>query len=146
MDIATTRFGLLAIAPQETLRFPAGLPGLEECRHWVLLVEPGRPQVAWLQSIDRPEIALAVVDPRDYVPHYDVRVSRQQLLPLSLMEAADVQVLAVVSRDEHGLTLNLKAPLVINYQLGTGHQLVNNADWPVSYPLEGETTLLRKTA
>ena len=39
MKIDTTRFGCLDIVPDDLLQFPAGLLGLEDCRHWVLLAD-----------------------------------------------------------------------------------------------------------
>ena len=63
MKIDTTRFGCLDIAPDDLLQFPAGLLGLEDCRHWVLLADAEHSALGWLQSTLRPEIAFAVVCP-----------------------------------------------------------------------------------
>ena len=39
MKIDTTRFGYVEIEADDLLQFPAGLFGLEDCRHWVLLAD-----------------------------------------------------------------------------------------------------------
>jgi FliW protein. len=53
----------LAIAAEDVLYFPAGLPGLENCRTWVLLADARHEALAWLHSVSQPQVALAVVSP-----------------------------------------------------------------------------------
>jgi flagellar assembly factor FliW len=146
MDIQTTRFATLAIEPDDVLYFPAGLAGLEECRQWVLLADAGNDALGWLQCITRPEVALAVVTPRRFVPDYQVRVARTELAPLDIQQIQDAKVLVVVSKNEHSITLNLKAPLVINLDRRLGRQVVVNNDYSVQYELSTEPTVLKKTA
>jgi flagellar assembly factor FliW len=146
MKIDTTRFGTVDIEPDDLLQFPAGLVGFEDCRHWVLLADTANDALGWLQSTMRPEIALAVVCPRRFVPEYQVRVSRGELTPLDLSDVRAAQVLSILGKNERGLTLNLKAPLVINLQRRLGRQVITNGDQPIQYPLVSETTPLRKTA
>jgi flagellar assembly factor FliW len=146
MQIQTTRFGFLEVEPDAVLSFPAGILGLEDCRQWVLLADAHNEALAWLQSVMRPDIALAVVSPRRYVPGYQVRVSRAELASLELKDLRQAEVLVIVSRNEYELTLNLKAPLVINLAQRLGRQVISNADQLVQYPLETPRTVLRKSA
>jgi flagellar assembly factor FliW len=146
MKIDTTRFGCLDISPDDLLQFPAGLLGLEDCRHWVLLADAEHSALGWLQSTLRPEIAFAVVCPRRFVPEYQVRVSRGELSPLCLTEVREAQVLSILGKNERGLTLNLKAPLVINLERRLGRQVITNGDQPIQYPLVSDSAPLRKTA
>ncbi|HTQ38762.1 MAG TPA: flagellar assembly protein FliW [Pirellulales bacterium] len=146
MKIDTSRFGYVEIEPNDLLHFPAGLLGLENCRHWVLLADAENDALGWLQNSLSPEIALAVVCPRRFVPEYQVRISRGELAPLELAEVREAQVLAIVGKNEHGITLNLKAPLVINLQRRLGRQVITNGELPLQYQLVGETVELRKTA
>ncbi|MCE9548050.1 MAG: flagellar assembly protein FliW [Planctomycetia bacterium] len=151
MQVATTRFSTLAIEDQDTVLFPAGLPGLEDCRQWVLLVEPegdarDANPVAWLQSTQYPEVALPLVSPRRFVPDYFLTAGREQLERLGLQTWQEADVLAVISRGEQGLILNLKAPLVFNRQRRLGSQVINTADWPISYSLAMEPMEVRRSA
>ena len=146
MDIQTTRFATVAIEAEDILHFPAGLAGLEDCRHWVLLADALNDALGWLQSTSRPEIALAVVTPRRFVPDYQVRVARTELAPLAILQIQDAKVLVIVGKNEHSITLNLKAPLVINLDRRLGRQIVANNDYPVQFELSSEPTLLKKTA
>ena len=146
MKIDTTRFGCVEIDADDLLQFPAGLFGLEDCRHWVLLADAEHSALGWLQSTLRPEIAFAVVCPRRYVSDYQVRVSRGELAPLNLSEVREAQVLSILGKNERGLTLNLKSPLVINLQRRLGRQVITNGDQPIQHPLVSDSAPLRKTA
>jgi flagellar assembly factor FliW len=144
MNINTTRFGKLTIDERDVVTFVDGLIGMEECRRWTLLSDVQNDALAWLQSLDRAEVALAVVSPRRFVPGYQVRVARRDIQPLGLRNANDAQVLVIISHASGALALNLKAPLVIHMQERLGRQIVARDDHSVQYRLHA--TASRKSA
>jgi flagellar assembly factor FliW len=144
MNITTTRFGTLTIDANEILTFVDGLIGMEDCRRWVLLADAQNTALAWLQSLDRAEVALAVVSPRRFVPEYACRVARRDIQPLGLSDPNDAQVLTIISHANGALALNLKAPLVIHLAERLGRQIVARDDHPVQHRLPG--TAARKSA
>ncbi len=146
MIIDTTRFGPVGIEPEDVIRFPEGLLGLPTCRDWVLLADLQNEALAWMQSVERPEIALCVVSPRRFVASYQVRVARRELEALRLDDVGAADVLVVVSRTERSITLNLKAPLVIHLSRRLGRQVVTNGDLPVQYVVGSVSPALRKSA
>jgi len=146
MKIDTSRFGIVDIEPDDLLHFASGLLGLEECRHWVLLADAENEALGWLQSTSRPDVAFAVVSPRRFVPEYQMWVSKGELAPLDLPDIRTAQVLTIVGKNDEGVTLNLKAPLVINLERRLGRQVITNGDQPLQHPLHRPTAPLRKTA
>lgn len=146
MLVRTTRFANLHVEADDILTFPAGLLGLEECRHWVLLADVHNDALGWLQSTSRPEVALAVVSPRRFVADYQFRVYRSQLQPLELTEVCDAQVLVILGKHDGQITLNLKAPIVINLARHLGRQVVANDELPIRYRLSETVAPLRKSA
>src|SRR4051812_27928560 len=144
MNILTTRFGGLAIEDADVLTFVDGLIGMEDCRRWVLLGDSENASLAWLQSVDRPEVALGVVSPRRFVPEYQVRVAKREIAPLGLENPSEAQVLVIVSHANGSLALNLKAPLVIHLAAQLGRQIVARDDHSVQHRLQGAGR--RKTA
>jgi flagellar assembly factor FliW len=146
MEIQTTRFGSVSIEADDIVHFPVGVLGLEDCRHFVLLADAENDALGWLQCTSRPEIAFAVVSPRRFVPDYQVRVARSELSPLALQKVNDAKVLVIVGKNEHSITLNLKAPLVINLDQRRGRQVVTNGELPVQHELAGDEMPLKKTA
>src|SRR3954470_19800389 len=123
MKISTTRFGAVTIEDADILTFVDGLIGMEDCRRWVLLADAQNTALGWLQSLDRPDVALGVVSPRRFVADYQVRVARREIQPLGLQNPNDAQVLAIISHTGGSLAINLKAPLVINVSERLGRQI-----------------------
>lgn len=146
MWIVTTRFGPIQFEPEDIVRFPEGILGLPGCREWLLLADGRNSTVAWLQSVDRPEVALCVVSPRRFVPNYQVRLPRRDLEPLELDDLQCAEVLVIVSRTAGYITLNLKAPLIFNLQRGVGRQVVCYGDQPIQYVVASLGSALRKSA
>jgi flagellar assembly factor FliW len=146
MKINTSRFGRIEIQADHILRFPAGVLGFEDCREWVLLADRHNDALAWLQSVERATLALAVISPRRFVPDYQVRLARRELASLQLDSMANAEVLAVIGKGSGGITANLKAPIIVNLQRRLGRQVISNGDLPVQYQLCSGRTALRKSA
>ena len=146
MKIHTTRFSTIEIEPDDILFFRNGLIGFEDCRHWVLLADSGNSAVAWLQSMQHADIALPVVSPRRFVDEYQVRLEPTDVEALQLNSVEQAYVLGVVSRDDQTLTLNLRAPLVINLDRRIGCQVVTVDPQPMQFELANLPAELRKSA
>ena len=146
MDIHTARFGPLTLPMTETICFPSGLVGLEDCRSWILLSEGQGHRVIWLQSTQQPEIALPLIDPRTFVSDFTLQIEQTDWAPLGRRESDSVQVLVTGGRSDSGLVLNLLAPLVINCERRIGRQVLNLAGGEVDYPLDIASEQLQRTA
>ncbi len=146
MEIDTTRFGTIDVRSADKLCFPTGIPGFEQCRDWLLLIDRPHRAIGWLQSANWPQVALPVVSPRQFVGGYELRLVEADLAPLGLDCADDLQVLAVLSQNNGDLTLNLKAPLAINMRRRLGRQVVQLDDWSIQYAVPVRAGLPRKIA
>ncbi len=143
MQINTTRFGRLDVDPKDRLQFPLGVLGLEDCREWILLADAENDALGWLQAINRREVALAVASPRRFVVDYQVRALRSEVQILELSDPRQAQVLVIVGKNQRGVTLNLKAPLVINLERRLGRQVISNSDYPIQFELTTARRLLK---
>jgi len=146
MQIRSTRFGPIDTEPGDLLHFPEGLVGFADCRDWVLLADGQNEALAWMQSVDRPELSLAVVSPRRFVPSFQLRVARCELEPLKLDHLKGVRVLVIVGKTARSVTLNLKAPLVINLDRRLGRQVIANGQLPLQYEVASATPAWKMTA
>src|SRR5262245_42590746 len=147
MLIHSSRFGSVDVQPDDLLLFREGLIGYNHLRHWVLLADEHHPLVAWLQSVANPQMAMAVVRPRRFLPTYNVRVTRGQLAPLELNADSLMFVLSILSKNDGQLTLNLRAPLVLNLQRQLGRQVITSDEQPTQHPVaQLPSVQLRKTA
>jgi flagellar assembly factor FliW len=145
MNVSTTRFGSVTISEEDVITFADGLIGMEDCRRWVILADAQNSALGWMQSVDRPAVALAVVSPRRFVPEYQIRVSWRDIEPLKLTDTNAAQILTIVSQAENSLSLNLKAPLVIHLEQRLGRQIIARDDHAIQHRLAAPQRL-RKTA
>lgn len=138
MLVPTTRFGSVEVREEDVLDFPTGLIGLESCRRWVVLADSHNRGLGWLQSLERPEAALAVVSPRRFVPQYRARIASRDLAALGLSSPKHAQVVVSLSKHADGphgpaLSLNLKAPIVVCLETRRGRQVIAKDDHPVRH-------------
>jgi flagellar assembly factor FliW len=146
MLLQTTRFGEIQVEANDVFLLPHGLVGLEGFRHWVLLADAENDAVGWLQSTSHDDLAVAVVSPRRFVPDYQVRIPRTELEQLQLGELDQAFVLTLVSRHHHGLTLNLKAPVLFNLDRRLACQVVTSDDQPLQWDLTIPILKIRRSA
>jgi flagellar assembly factor FliW len=114
LRIQSTRFGELSVDRDKELEIMGGILGFPE-RRFVLLT-PARSPFNWLQSVENPDLAFVVVDPRTSVPDYTVQLNSDEYRRLGLTEASEVVILSVVTMHINPLhiTMNLLGPLVVN--------------------------------
>jgi flagellar assembly factor FliW len=122
----TTRFGELDIPPERIITFPCGLIGFGVLRDFVLVDHPGGGPFQWLQSVERPELAFVITDPKLFFPDYAVAVKEEDLRQIGITDPAHgvVVVILVVPHDPRRITANLQGPIVINLKERLGRQLV----------------------
>jgi flagellar assembly factor FliW len=124
MQIQTTRFGMVEIDDQRIMAFPKGIVGFPNCQRFALIQTNDEGIFFWLQSLNRPELAFVVCDPRTFVPDFRVPVKLDELQEIGLEASEDAQVLTIVNKVDNMLTGNLQGPLVINARNLTGKQMV----------------------
>ena len=146
VKIETTRFGTVEIEKQDILDFESGLIGFGDSRKWVILADTANPAVAWLQSLVDPSLAMAVVSPRRFIPNYQFRLTPSELEPIHLTNVDQAFVLCVVRRNDNRLTMNLRAPVIINLDRKMGAQIMTSDDQPLQYPFANLSTNLRQSA
>ncbi len=124
MIIETSRFGPLEVDEHRLIRFPKGILGFPNQKEYALIQTAEDSGFYWLQSVDRPELAFVVCDPRLFIPDYVVPVKVDELAQIGLEDPSAAQVFTIVNKVDQILTGNLQGPLVINVQTREGKQLV----------------------
>lgn len=130
MKIDSPRFGSLEVAPSKVIEFPEGLPGLEACKRFTLIeVADRETQIALLQSVDDPAIALPVTTPDLLGLHYEFALSEEEEALLGAAQPEDIAVMLVLRAADANAAAdtaraNLTAPLVINTATMRGVQKV----------------------
>ncbi len=135
MLVKTSRFGQVQSTQDEVILFPQGLIGFESSRHWLIVADPENSDVAWLQSIAQPQVALPMISPRKFVTDYRVNIPTRQLAPLKLRSSDHVYILNVVSKSGKTLTANLRSPIVVNLTQRLACQVITNDPLPLALPI-----------
>lgn len=127
ISIETTRFGKISVPFDKVITLPHGMVGFPAYRRYALLRHREDSPFYWLQSMDRPELAFAVVSPLIFDRQYQVTLGNTETMLLQVQNAKDIQLWVVVTiprgRPDH-MTANLKAPVVINLNTNLGAQII----------------------
>ncbi len=123
MKINTVRFGELEMEEQKVINFVSGPMGFENMTKWVL-IDNGL--LGWLQSVEDPELAFVVANPFEFYGDYEFEINESEMKNLAVINNADVTVLSIVSVPPkvENMTINLLAPIVINYKEQKAKQVI----------------------
>jgi flagellar assembly factor FliW len=131
-----TAFGAFDVAADQIVTFPAGLPGFEECRRFVVLSSRELEPFKCLQSVEGPSASFLAVDPRRAFPEYRCVLSEVDRVRLGNPDETSLVWLAVVTVLDDQTVVNLRAPVVVNPVRMLGYQLMpSNSLYPLRFEL-----------
>lgn len=139
MKVNTRLFGEIEVEEEKIISFENGIIGFPDCKHFTLIfdeTEDGeRKNISWLQSLDEPSFALPVMDPLLVKEDYNPQVEYELLKSLGNLTEENTYVLVTVTvpSDIKKLSVNLKAPIVINVDELKAEQLIVDDSFPVKY-------------
>lgn len=130
MKIETQMFGAIDIETDKILAFQDGLLGFEANKRYALVEAEELKPLAWLVSVDDPDIAFPLADARYFAKDYEVGITEEDREALDVTNDAEVAIYTIVSlpTDEKPLTANLRGPVVINFTTKLGRQVVLRDD------------------
>jgi flagellar assembly factor FliW len=110
---------------RDIITFPAGLPGFESCRQFVVLSSDGLLPFQQLHSVDGAGASFLAIDPRLVVPGYRYELRAHDLASLGANPSSVLLWLALIALERDGcITVNLRAPIVINPASMLGQQVM----------------------
>ena len=123
------------LASPDTIRFPQGVPGFESCRGFVLMASDALGPLQCLKAVDGPPASFLVIDPRRVLPDYRCELSALDQARLGVHDQDTLLWLALVTIELDGtITVNLRAPIVINPAAMVGQQVVPyHCVYPIRY-------------
>ncbi|MBU1023854.1 flagellar assembly protein FliW [bacterium] len=145
--LKSTRFGKLAIRPEFIWNFPEGLIGFRNCHRFALINaakdDESESLFAWMQSIERENLAFPVMNPLAVFPDYVIRQDEPGIIMRGIDKSdGEYQLLVIVTvpeRDPKGITANLAAPLILQPKNKTAWQVIlEKGPYKVSQPLFAE--------
>ncbi|MCK4257410.1 MAG: flagellar assembly protein FliW [Halanaerobiales bacterium] len=141
MKINTPRFGELEYKEEDVLNFPKGILGFAEENQFILLNEEIHAPFMWLQSVKNPKLAFVVLNPWEVLSDYQIEFNEEVRTRLQITDEAQVMTLGItiIPEDPRQMTINLRAPLLINVESRLGEQIIHSDDqYDIRYPVLGE--------
>jgi flagellar assembly factor FliW len=136
--INTARFGEIDIAEEKILNFEGGLPGFDSCYRFTIISSEETDPFLWLQSLEEPDVALAVINPFRLIPDYSPVVNETDLNLIGNPADEDILALtvAVIPVKYENMTTNLISPILINLRSNQARQIImENSDYQVKHPI-----------
>jgi flagellar assembly factor FliW len=139
MKVETKAFGSIEVDERQKIHFPSGILGFEDLKDYALMDAPQAP-FYWLQSLEMPEIAFVLIDPRIFRPDYRLEVDPAELEEIGLddgsAERGEILVFAIITipEDASQMTANLQGPIIISKDEKIGRQAIStNPRWQVRH-------------
>ena len=138
--IVTKLFGEIGIDEEKVISFPEGIIGFSYLKRFLLIHDSEKEdgKITWLQSLDEPAFAIPVMDPLLVKEDYNPVVEDELLDSIGGIVEDEIFVMVTlkVPEDITKMTVNLRAPVVINPNTKKACQiLVDNEEYPIKYPI-----------
>ena len=142
MKVTTRLFGDIDIAENKIIHMEGGIVGFPDLKQFTLIYDKEKGDdhdtIMWFQSLDEPQFAMPVLVPTSILPEYNPIVNDELLAPLGELNDDNLYCLVTVKvpSDLTKMTINQKAPIIINTDTMKGAQLiVENEDYEVRFPI-----------
>lgn len=139
MRIETKHFGEIELEEDKIIFFERGIMGFEELKNYTILYdieEEGQHTISWLQSTEEPGLAIPIVSPQVIDNNYNPVVEDELLQSLGEINDDNIAIFLTITvpRDIKNMSVNLKAPFVINSDTKKGIQVIaENPDYQVKF-------------
>ena len=139
MTIETKLFGEIAVDESKLISFLQGIIGFPELKDFLLIHDgDGNGNIKWMQSVQEPAFAMPVVDPLTVIPEYNPDIEDELLKPLGEITEENMLVIVTITvpKEIEKMTVNLKAPIIINSESRKAAQLIIDSDrYQVKFPI-----------
>jgi len=129
--VPSQALGAIEVASDSLITVTEPLAGFPDCTSYALVEhvrQGGRASatVFWFQAVERPHHAFVVTDPWGVFPDYSPEIADADATELGLSDFEDARVFAIltVPGNPSEITVNLRAPIVVNMAARRATQVV----------------------
>ena len=139
MKITTKLFNEIEVDESKIINFPQGIVGFPDLKDFLLIHDEEKKNgIKWLQSIQEPAFAMPVIDPLTVKPDYNPSIEDELFKPIGKITPDNMLVLVTITvpREIEKMTVNLKAPIVVNIDTCKANQMiVDDESYLVKFPV-----------
>ncbi|NMA85629.1 MAG: flagellar assembly protein FliW [Epulopiscium sp.] len=141
MKFQTSHHGIREYDESEVITFKKGLPGFEGLSKFILFPVEENEVFNILHSIEDPEVGLVTISPFSIDKEYEIELKDGLIKRLKIEKPDDVLIQTTVTLNSklENITVNMKAPIVINISTKSGEQIIlDNDKYLIKHPLVQE--------
>ncbi len=138
MKINTRYHGEREYKEQEVIYFKNGLPGFEKLKKFIFFPIEENGLFNILHSIEDEEIGIVTVSPFEVSKNYEFRLDDDTIDKLKISSPEDIMVIVTVTLHSkvESITVNMRAPIIINIKQKLGEQIIlDNDSYSIKHPL-----------
>jgi flagellar assembly factor FliW len=131
ISVPSQALGAIEVRPESVIAMVEPLAGFPDTTQYALIEHTRQGgsaagSVFWLQAVERPFHAFVVTDPWGVHPEYAPEISDADAQQLGLTSFEDARVFGIltVPRNPSEITINLRAPVVVNVAQRLAKQVV----------------------
>ncbi len=138
MKANTRIFGEIDIAEDKLLSFPEGIVGFPDMKVFALIYDEEKQDsrnIIWLQSLDEPTFAMPICNPLILKPDYNPMIDDEWIRPIGEITEDNLMCFTTMTipKDITKISINLKAPILINADTRKGRQVIVEDDYEVKF-------------
>lgn len=120
----------LVYSNDDIITFPAGIPGFEKNKKFVLVTIPDYAPFEWLVCVDGLSLRFAIINPLLFNPEYSPNIIKEHLEELEFADPNDILMYVIITIRENPLesTANMIGPVIINRAKRIGKQIIIDDD------------------
>lgn len=138
MKLITTYHGVIEYNEEDVITFKKGLPGFENLKKFIIVPFEDNEVFSVLISIEDMEVGIPVTSPFHVDETYEFKLSDEKINELNVNSHEEILVLNTVTLncDIKNITINMKAPIIINIKGKIGEQIIlDNEKYRIKEPL-----------
>lgn len=141
MEVISPVHGKITYDENEIIKFEKTILGFDKSKRFILKDVNENDFFKILQSVDEPEVGFIVISPFEVENNYEINLNNEVINTLKIKEANNVLLYSLVTLNSkiEDITVNLKAPIVININNKKAQQfIIDKEKYKIKHPLVKE--------
>ena len=138
MKVETTYHGTREYGEKDIIEFSKGIPGLDKLKKFIIFPVEDNEVFSILHSIEDESIGFVIASPFGVATDYEFKLEDDVMNRLRISKNEDLLVFNIVTLNSNveKITMNLRAPIIINIKEKLGEQIIlNNEKYLIKYPI-----------
>lgn len=141
MEVISPVHGKITYDENEIIKFEKTILGFDKSKRFILKDVNENDFFKILQSVDEPEVGFIVISPFEVENNYEINLNNEVINTLKIKESNNVLLYSLVTLNSkiEDITVNLKAPIVININNKKAQQfIIDKEKYKIKHPLVKE--------